>query len=74
MTATLRLQVFGIALILVGGLNSVVEAVQGYSVDGGAIVVMAGLLVVLVGLVAPAFGLLTAAEEPTDESDRVADS
>ncbi|WP_276259274.1 hypothetical protein [Haloglomus litoreum] len=69
MTAALRLQLFGIALILVGGLNSVVEAVQGYSV-GGAIVVMAGLLVVLLGLVGPLFRRNERTEPASDSSGR----
>ncbi|WP_435124459.1 hypothetical protein [Halobaculum sp. D14] len=57
-TAT-RLQLFGIALVLAGGLRDLVVAASGsiidpHSVNVGAVAVGLGLLFALVGLVAPA--------------------
>ncbi|WP_254823960.1 MULTISPECIES: hypothetical protein [Haloglomus] len=60
MSATaLRLQLFGIALVLYGGFYDLQHAVLGYNDPGGdaslgAYVVTAGMLLVFVGLVAPA--------------------
>jgi hypothetical protein len=61
MSATaLRLQLFGIALVLYGGFYDLQHAVLGYNDPSGdaslgAIVVTVGLLLVVLGLVAPAF-------------------
>lgn len=58
MSATaLRIQLFGLSLVLVGGLHDLVEVTQGYGLDDpslGAILVTLEVLTVLVGLVGPA--------------------
>jgi hypothetical protein len=59
-SAALRLQLFGIALVLYGGFYDLQNAVLGYNDPGGdaslgAYVVTAGMVLVLVGLVGPAF-------------------
>lgn len=60
MSATaLRLQLFGIALVLYGGFYDLQQAVRGYGIAEdpslGAIVVTVGMLLVIVGLIGPAF-------------------
>jgi hypothetical protein len=60
-TIALRLQLFGIALVLYGGFYDLQHAVLGYNDPGGdaslgAYVVTVGMVLVLAGLVGPAFG------------------
>jgi len=53
----LRLQLFGIALVLAGGFNSLRLAVEGYGQTGlGAILVLAGLAAALAGLLSSVVG------------------
>lgn len=59
-SSALRLQLFGIALLLYGGFYDLQQATLGYNDPSGdaslgAIVVTVGMLLVFTGLVGPAF-------------------